>query len=226
MSSVIGCSNLLTFISNMPLNSVSNSRALALRTMIFRSVLALNYKMSSDASLKHSTAMSTSCVCSICLSDFVDPVCTPCGHVYCSRCITEATSIQREKGSVTAPCPTCRKSFSINDDPSFRDFRKYFGYPLRRLYVNGLHVNFEDTVKRLEDRIATLERECQRVQLGNRDLSLPPRHPCKQGERNSRSVHGLRGHLVWDQGFRHGLFEMSLTCHTWGGWRRDSYLDW
>ncbi|PBK99816.1 hypothetical protein ARMGADRAFT_1008297 [Armillaria gallica] len=39
--------------------------------------------------------MSTSCVCSICLSDFVDPVCTPCGHVYCSRCITEATCIQR-----------------------------------------------------------------------------------------------------------------------------------
>ncbi|KAK0214885.1 hypothetical protein IW262DRAFT_1300144 [Armillaria fumosa] len=105
--------------------------------------------------------MSTSCVCSICLSDFVDPVCTPCGYVYCSRCITEATNIKREEGSVTAPCPTCRKSFSINDDPvrtpppcqwaenlqnisSSRDFHEYLGYPLRRLYVNGLRVNFED----------------------------------------------------------------------------------
>ncbi|KAK0214887.1 hypothetical protein IW262DRAFT_1403565 [Armillaria fumosa] len=145
--------------------------------------------MSSNTSFEHSTTMSTtSCLCSICLSDFVDPVCTPCGHVYCSRCITEATSIQREEGSVTAPCPTCRKSFSINDDPSSHDFHKYFGYPLRRLYVNGLYVNFEDKVKRLEDRIATLERECQRLRLGNRDLLLPPRHPCKQGERNSRSV--------------------------------------
>ncbi|PBK69133.1 hypothetical protein ARMSODRAFT_1019126 [Armillaria solidipes] len=125
--------------------------------------------------------MSTCCVCSICLPDFIDPVCTPCGHVYCSRCITEATSIQRNQGSVTAPCPTCRKSFSINDDPRSQDFREYFGYPLRRLYVNGLRVNFEDKVNRLEDRIATLERECQRLRLGNRNLLLPPGHLRQQG---------------------------------------------
>ncbi|KAK0239252.1 hypothetical protein EDD85DRAFT_829576 [Armillaria nabsnona] len=132
--------------------------------------------------------MSTSCVCSICLSDFVDPVCTPCGHVYCSRCITEATSIQRNEGSVTAPCPTCRKSFSINDDPRSYDTHDYFGYPLRKLYVNGLRVNFEDKVNRLEDRIATLEREYQRLRLVNRDLLLPPRHLRQQGEKNGRSV--------------------------------------
>ncbi|KAK0202488.1 hypothetical protein DFS33DRAFT_1384841 [Desarmillaria ectypa] len=112
--------------------------------------------------------MSTSCVCSICLSDFVDPVCTPCGHVYCSKCIAQATRIQCNEGSITAPCPTCRKLFSISDDPVSRDFNEYFGYPLRRLYVNGLRVDFEDKVKRLEERISTLERENQR--LRNQDL--------------------------------------------------------
>ncbi|KAG7445083.1 uncharacterized protein BT62DRAFT_1077290 [Guyanagaster necrorhizus] len=112
--------------------------------------------------------MSTSCVCSICLSDFVDPVCTPCGHVYCSRCIVEATSVQRDEGYATAPCPTCRKPFSIADDPLSQDFQEYFGHPLRRLYVNGLRVNFEDKVKRLEQRIATLERENQRIRMLSR----------------------------------------------------------
>ncbi|KAK0183709.1 hypothetical protein F5146DRAFT_622578 [Armillaria mellea] len=134
-----------------------------------------------------STSTSTSCVCSICLSDFVDPVCTPCGHVYCSRCITEATSTQRNEGSATAPCPTCRKLFSINDDPRFWDFREYFGYPLRRLYVNGLHVNFEDKVKKLENRIATLERENQRLRR-KRNALLSPRHLSQQEEMNSWSV--------------------------------------
>ncbi len=54
--------------------------------------------------------------------------------------------------------------------------------------MNGLHVNFEDKVNRLEDRIATLEREHQRLRLGDRDLLLPPRHLRQQGEKNGRSV--------------------------------------
>ncbi|KAK0188556.1 hypothetical protein F5146DRAFT_671382 [Armillaria mellea] len=158
-----------------------------------------SYKVSLDfpscAVLPCPTFTSTSCVCSICLSDFVDPVCTPCGHVYCSRCITEATSTQRNEGSATAPCPTCRKLFSINDDPHFWDFREYFGYPLRRLYANGLHVNFEDKVKKLENRIATLERENQRLRR-RRNALLSPRHLSQQGERKSWSVPWLV-HTPW-----------------------------
>ncbi|KAK0501628.1 hypothetical protein EDD18DRAFT_1143608 [Armillaria luteobubalina] len=135
-----------------------------------------------------SISTSTICVCSICLSDFVDPVCTPCGHVYCSRCITEATIIQRNEGSATALCPTCRKPFSINDDPRFWDFREYFGYPLRRLYVNGLHVNFEDKVKKLENRIATLERENQRLRRRRSSLLSPSRQLGQREERSGWSV--------------------------------------
>ncbi|KAK0466889.1 uncharacterized protein EV420DRAFT_1505995 [Desarmillaria tabescens] len=84
-----------------------------------------------DASraLYYSIAMSTSCVCSICLSDFVDPICTPCGHVYCSNCIAQATNILRNEGSTTTPCPACRQQFSIRHDPLSRDFPEYFGYP-------------------------------------------------------------------------------------------------
>ncbi|KAK0466859.1 uncharacterized protein EV420DRAFT_1635898 [Desarmillaria tabescens] len=132
--------------------------------------------------------MSTSCVCSICLSDFVDPVCTPCGHVYCLKCIAQATSIQRNEGSTStiAPCPTCRKLFSVGDDPLPRDFNDYSGYPLRRLYVNGLRVNFEEKVKRLEERITSLEWENHRLRM--KHLLLPPRYMHQQSERNSRSV--------------------------------------
>ncbi|KAK0466881.1 uncharacterized protein EV420DRAFT_1505958 [Desarmillaria tabescens] len=142
--------------------------------------------MSLDTSLYYLTAMSTPCICSICLSEFVDPVCTPCGHIYCFSCITQATSILRNEVSTTAPCPACRKPFSIRDDPLSRDFHEYFGYPLRRLYLNGLRVNSEDQLKRLEERIATLERENQRLRIKN--LLLLALYMRQQSEWNSRSV--------------------------------------
>ncbi|KAK0202472.1 hypothetical protein DFS33DRAFT_1384825 [Desarmillaria ectypa] len=66
-------------------------------------------------------------------------------------------NIQGNEGSTTALCPT------IGDDPLSHDFTEYFGYPLRRLYVNGLRVNFEDKVKILEGHIAILGQGNQRL---------------------------------------------------------------
>ncbi|KAK0466866.1 uncharacterized protein EV420DRAFT_1743456 [Desarmillaria tabescens] len=127
--------------------------------------------------------MSTSCVCSICLSDFADPVCMPCGHVYCSNCIAQATSVLRNEGLTTAHALPVASSFLYLS----RDFHECFGYPLRRLYVNGIRVNFEDQMKRLEERIASLERENQSLRY--------------QDERYGRSVPWLARTLRTGSGF-------------------------
>lgn len=44
--------------------------------------------------------------CTICMADAVEPVMTPCGHTFCSACITYWLN-QRESGT-TKRCPTCR----------------------------------------------------------------------------------------------------------------------
>ena len=47
--------------------------------------------------------------CSICLSPFIEPYCTPCRHTFCRLCIT--SWLQRGEDS----CPRCRGKLSLRD---------------------------------------------------------------------------------------------------------------
>lgn len=47
--------------------------------------------------------------CAICLSITIEPCMTPCGHLFCSSCLSEWIHSNPEPG-----CPTCRRLFGVN----------------------------------------------------------------------------------------------------------------
>lgn len=49
--------------------------------------------------------------CPICMDGVDDPVCIPCGHVFCTNCLKEYSLSLRARYRDTA-CPTCRKKYT------------------------------------------------------------------------------------------------------------------
>jgi hypothetical protein len=92
------------------------------------------------------------------LSSFKDPVCIPCGHVYCKRCLTEYTNAPGNLG-LTAKCPDCRASFHlvIPDVTCLPEkYHKFVSQNVRRIYVDFSSANSElrDALKAAEGRLA------------------------------------------------------------------------
>ncbi|KAF8988451.1 hypothetical protein BDQ17DRAFT_1414627 [Cyathus striatus] len=73
--------------------------------------------------------------CLLCLSEYMEAVSLPCGHVYCSRCIRDfVNSIYHEEAS---RCPTCQAQFSIvKPDLTLlpNQYHKYVLPAIRRVY--------------------------------------------------------------------------------------------
>lgn len=61
--------------------------------------------------------------CSLCLSDFTDPVVLPCEHSFCHQCITG--HMQGSQG--WSLCPECRRPYSEKDLHSSRILRNMTG---------------------------------------------------------------------------------------------------
>ncbi|KAF4610618.1 hypothetical protein D9613_007142 [Agrocybe pediades] len=76
--------------------------------------------------------------CSICLSPFKDPVCLPCGHLYCKKCLTEHVNIPSNRG-MTSNCPDCRSTFNITiPDLTYlpEKYHPFISHAVRRVYID------------------------------------------------------------------------------------------
>ncbi|KAJ3821212.1 hypothetical protein F5878DRAFT_41596 [Lentinula raphanica] len=81
-------------------------------------------------------------VCNICIDDLKEPVCLPCGHVFCGSCIVRTVNTIKPATSLQ-PCPTCRRLYSIiNVDPSTipPPIRPHLVPSIRKLYLGDTHV--------------------------------------------------------------------------------------
>ncbi|KAF9073170.1 hypothetical protein BDP27DRAFT_1216144 [Rhodocollybia butyracea] len=106
--------------------------------------------------------------CTICLSNLKHPVCIPCGHLYCSQCLTEHISSSSEDG-YNSTCPTCRAQFSIVSPELTclpKHIHRYITPSIRRVYLDG------DTsaVQQLQQKLASSQTQMKRLQQENERL--------------------------------------------------------
>ncbi|KIY63199.1 hypothetical protein CYLTODRAFT_426295 [Cylindrobasidium torrendii FP15055 ss-10] len=105
--------------------------------------------------------------CNICLGEFRDPVCIPCGHVYCSECIWECIS-SSEDSAYTASCPSCRTEFPTAI-PDLRALPKKY-HPLVMPSVRRLFMETVDDIDELKRKVNSLENQNAILQRDNRRL--------------------------------------------------------
>ncbi|KAJ4473357.1 hypothetical protein C8J55DRAFT_519342 [Lentinula edodes] len=107
--------------------------------------------------------------CCFCLSALKEPVCIPCGHIFCSPCISSrvAASCKRD----TTPCPTCRAPFEIVTPELAtvsKHVRRYINPGVRRVFLDS--PDSETLRQRLsatEVQIKRLKRESDKLRASN-----------------------------------------------------------
>ncbi|KAH7874089.1 uncharacterized protein C8R40DRAFT_1111257 [Lentinula edodes] len=104
--------------------------------------------------------------CTICLSNMNDPVCIPCGHLYCSQCLLDCISSSSEDG-YNALCPTCRASFPIVSPeltclPKY--VHRYITPSIRRVYLDTSAVQtLQQKLTASQNQVKNLKKESERL---------------------------------------------------------------
>ncbi|TFK53445.1 hypothetical protein OE88DRAFT_1724282 [Heliocybe sulcata] len=133
-----------------------------------------------------------SVICSICLERVRSPVCSPCGHIHCEDCLSEA--IGAPDGSSQANCPTCRAPFYVNPSEKVsRQYRRYIYPSTRRIYLDehpdeDLHAKLADLESRLVKLInekSTLHKRLQSAQIADLE-AREARHQLTVAERKCK----------------------------------------
>ncbi|KIK56428.1 hypothetical protein GYMLUDRAFT_76156 [Collybiopsis luxurians FD-317 M1] len=95
--------------------------------------------------------------CTICISNLSDPVCIPCGHLYCSQCLSDYISSSSEDGYNSA-CPTCRAPFSFGSLTCLpKHVHRFITPSIRRVYLDT------SGVQTLQEKLATSQTQITRL---------------------------------------------------------------
>ena len=121
--------------------------------------------------------------CSICLDIYTDPKLLQCFHVFCRQCLVPL-GVRDQQGQLSLTCPTCRQVTPIPD-------RGVSGLQ-SAFHINNLRQIYEDSVKKLENPVATPEGA-----VGGTTVNSPSRN-------------------VVQCCFEHAEEELKLYCETCG----------
>ncbi|KAF7356444.1 Tripartite motif-containing protein 26 [Mycena venus] len=104
--------------------------------------------------------------CGICLSKLKEPVSVPCGHLYCTECLTGHVSATSPDG-FTSTCPSCRETFNMVRPELTclpKKFHQYIVPSIRRVYIDmSRHENLRKKLSASEARVAALEKDKERL---------------------------------------------------------------
>ncbi|KAG2042725.1 hypothetical protein BDR03DRAFT_996920 [Suillus americanus] len=99
--------------------------------------------------------------CGICLEDIKKPVCIPCGHVHCEKCLR--AHINSGNDALKSSCPSCRSIFHIAmPDLSFvpKKYHDFMAPSVRKLYLDiASSAPLLAENEKLKTRVAELSRD-------------------------------------------------------------------
>ncbi|KAG1907958.1 uncharacterized protein F5891DRAFT_220969 [Suillus fuscotomentosus] len=99
--------------------------------------------------------------CGICLEDIKKPVCIPCGHVHCEKCLR--AHINSGNDALKSSCPSCRGIFHIAmPDLSFvpKKYHDFMVPCVRKLYLDiASPAPLVAEIEQLKTRVAALSRD-------------------------------------------------------------------
>ncbi|KAJ6518950.1 hypothetical protein C8R45DRAFT_851598 [Mycena sanguinolenta] len=126
--------------------------------------------------------------CGICLSKLKDPVSVPCGHVYCTDCLTGHISATSSDG-FTSTCPSCRETFNMVRPQLTclpKKFHQYIVPSIRRVYIDmSRHENLRKKLSASEARAVALEEDKERLMAScERHIAAAQAH--RRGETDAR----------------------------------------
>ncbi|KAF8202419.1 hypothetical protein BJ912DRAFT_441979 [Pholiota molesta] len=112
--------------------------------------------------------------CSICISAFKDPVCLPCGHVYCKKCIIGHVNVPTNMG-MTSTCPDCRSTFhTVIPDLTYlpEKYHPFVSPAVRRVYIDvSSHASLQKKLGQAEKQIDHLRSKEAKLQNRNELLA-------------------------------------------------------
>lgn len=105
---------------------------------------------------------------------YKEPVCIPCGHVYCRKCLQDHVNVATNT-TMKAQCPDCRASFELlTPDPNClpQKYQQYVLPAVRRVYLDTTpYTNLQKKLKHAENRNKALReseeeliKQCERYQ--------------------------------------------------------------
>ncbi|KAG1734081.1 uncharacterized protein EDB91DRAFT_1348647 [Suillus paluster] len=99
--------------------------------------------------------------CGICLEEIKKPVCIPCGHVHCEKCLRG--HINSGNDALKSSCPSCRTIFHIAmPDLTFvpKKYHDFMAPSVRKLYMDiASPAPLVAEIDELKKRVATLSRD-------------------------------------------------------------------
>ncbi|KAG1739356.1 hypothetical protein EDD22DRAFT_922406 [Suillus occidentalis] len=99
--------------------------------------------------------------CGICLEEIKKPVCIPCGHVHCEKCLY--THVNSGNDALKSSCPSCRSVFHIaTPDLSFvpKKYHDFMTPSVRKLFLDiPSPAPLVSEIEQLKTRIAALSRD-------------------------------------------------------------------
>ncbi|KAJ7654533.1 hypothetical protein DFH06DRAFT_1416212 [Mycena polygramma] len=125
--------------------------------------------------------------CSICLSRLKEPVSVPCGHVYCTDCLTAHVSATSPDG-FTSNCPSCRETFNMVRPELTclpKKFHQYIQPSIRRVYIDlSLHEHLRKKLLASDARVKALEKDKERL-MTERERHIAAAGAHARGETNA-----------------------------------------
>ncbi|KAF9472858.1 hypothetical protein BDN70DRAFT_886507 [Pholiota conissans] len=133
--------------------------------------------------------------CSICLCSFKEPVCLPCGHIYCKQCLSDHVNVPTNT-RMTSTCPDCRTTFHIAiPDLTYlpAKYHPFISTAVRRVFIDDSeYVAMQKKVKQMEKQFALFRQREESYKISSAEL-------VSSLERAKSKARGLEKRVTDDQ---------------------------